>query len=241
MGKETGISWTTATANESFGCRQVDEACKKCYMFRLREKWGEKGDDIKRFNLQRLSKRIASWPKEKNLVFLDDMTDLFGEFNSYDYIRQVFDVVILPNQNREFQLLTKRIGRALIFFRDHWKGQIPQNVWIGCSIGETSRVFRLGQLKAIKALGAKIVYVSFEPLIERLGEFSMSGIDWAIVGGESDETNPRPMNIEWAEDIRHICERDGTAFYFKQIGGKGGNGAGGDRLNGKTYKNYPKL
>lgn len=241
MGKETEISWTTATANESFGCRKVDKACQKCYMFRLREKWGEKGTDIKRFNLQKLSKRIASWPAEKRLVFLDDMTDLFGEFNSYDYIKQVFEIVIIPNSNREFQLLTKRIGRALVFFRDYWKKPIPQNVWIGCTIGEKSRLFRLDQLRQIKALGAKIVYVSFEPLLEDLGEFSMDDIDWAIVGGESDPVSPRDMDMAWAENIRRICERDGVAFYFKQVGGIGGNGVGGDTLNGKQYHGYPKF
>lgn len=40
------------------------------------------------------------------------------------------------------------------------------------------------------------------------------------------------MNPEWADNIRRICERDGAAFFFKQAGGKGGDGAGGDSLNG---------
>jgi len=65
-------------------------------------------------------------------------------------------------------------------------------------------------------------------MIEDLEEFSLKGIHWAIARGESDRQNPRPMRPDWAESIRRICERDGVAFFFKQIGGKGGDGAGGD-------------
>ena len=47
------------------------------------------------------------------------------------------------------------------------------------------------------------------------------------------------MKPEWTENIRKICERDGVAFLFKQNGGRGGDGAGGDLLNGIAYHQYP--
>jgi len=34
-------------------------------------------------------------------------------------------------------------------------------------------------------------------------------------------------------------ELDSVAFFFKQHGGKGGDGAGGDLLNGKRYHEFP--
>ncbi len=61
----------------------------------------------------------------------------------------------------------------------------------------------------------------------------------AIAGGESDRKNPLPMSPEWAENIRRICERDEVAFFVKQVGGKGGDGTGGDMLNGIKYQAYP--
>lgn len=36
-----------------------------------------------------------------------------------------------------------------------------------------------------------------------------------------------------------ICERDGVAFFFKQMGGKGVDNSGGAVLNGTRYTNYP--
>jgi protein gp37 len=121
----------------------------------------------------------------------------------------------------------------MVYYRSR---PVPRNVWVGCSIGEKKRLWRLDQLRRIDA---KVRFVSFEPLIEDLGEFSLKGIHWAIVGGESDRSNPRQMKPEWAENIRRICEGDGVTFFFKQMGGKGGNNTGGDLLNGIRYQDYP--
>lgn len=188
--------------------------------------------EIRTFDIGKREKEIRSWPPEKKLVFVNDMTDTFGEFYSFDLIErwhQVFE----RNPEREFQLLTKRIGRAMVFYRSR---PVPRNVWVGCTIGEKKRLRRLEQLEQI---GSKVRFVSFEPLVEDLGDFSLEGVQWAIVGGESDLSSPRPMKPEWAENIRKICQRDGVAFFFKQHGGRGGDGAGGDLLGGKRYHEFP--
>ena len=44
----------------------------------------------------------------------------------------------------------------------------------------------------------------------------LSGIDWAIVGGESGP-GARPMEEEWVLDIRDQCQRANVAFFFKQF------------------------
>ncbi len=207
-----------------------------CYMFRMRAGWGEKGTDIRKFNLNNVAAKVAAFPKEKKLVFLNDMSDTFGEFFTDMEIKATHVIVIEANPDRDFQLLTKRIGRAMLFYRKYYNGRPPRNVWMGCSIGERSRLKRLDQLRQIDA---KVRFVSFEPLIEDLGDFDLKGIDWAIVGGESG-SEPRPMDPAWAENLRRICERDGVAFFFKQMGGKGGDGAGGSLLNGVQYRNFPR-
>jgi protein gp37 len=123
----------------------------------------------------------------------------------------------------------------MVFYRSR---PVPRNVWVGCSIGEKKRLGRLDQLRRIDA---KVRFVSFEPLIEDLGDFSLQHIQWAIVGGESDFQNPRSMEPRWAENIQRICERDGSAFFFKQMGGKGGDCAGGNLLNGICYQTFPNV
>ena len=232
MGKDTTISWTDASANESFGCRKVDAACENCYMFRMRKAWGQEGTDIVRFDLHRLAAKIKAWPVDKHFIFLDDMSDLFGEFNDDERIEDTLHIVVEENPDRVFQLLTKRIGRAMVFFR---KRKVPDNVWLGCSIGERSRLKRLEQLRPIKA---KVRFVSFEPVIEDLGLPDLTGIDWIIIGGESG-SNPREMKPEWAENIIVAARKVDAKVWFKQMGGRGGGGAGGDLLNGRQIREMP--
>jgi len=131
----------------------------------------------------------------------------------------------------------------MVFYRQralNWENfdssVVPRNVWLGCSIGEKSRRPRLDQLRQIPA---KVRFVSFEPLIEDLGRVNLTGIRWVIIGGESG-ANPRPMNPEWAASLIGQAHTQGAAVFFKQQGGVGGNGAGGDIIGGRQYHEFPR-
>ena len=68
---------------------------------------------------------------------------------------------------------------------------------------------------------------------------NLNGIDWAIVGGESGP-GARHMNPDWVEEIHEMCIQYGTAFFFKQWGGKNKKAAG-RMLHGRTYDEMPAL
>src|SRR3954464_12330504 len=97
----------------------------------------------------------------------------------------------------------------------------------------------LDRLDAIRRVPAAIRFVSLEPLIGAVAQGDLTGIDWAIVGGESGP-GAREMNPEWVDEIEAMCRRSGTAFFFKQWGGKNKKAAG-RLLNGKTYDEMPDL
>ncbi|MFH1861172.1 MAG: DUF5131 family protein, partial [bacterium] len=59
---------------------------------------------------------------------------------------------------------------------------------------------------------------SFEPLLGPIPELALEGIDWVIVGGESGP-KARPMESQWAIDLKNLCQEAGVAFFFKQWGG----------------------
>src|SRR5208282_3790777 len=48
---------------------------------------------------------------------------------------------------------------------------------------------------------AAVRFLSIEPLLEDLGEVSLDGIHWVIVGGESG-AGARPMQKEWVLSLR---------------------------------------
>lgn len=239
MGRTTNISWTDATLNLAYGCRKVDVdpllgGCYKCYALdRVLPRMRKPSLPIFYPDLQKRIGELRSW-KEVRIVFVNSLSDTFHEDIPFEIIEKWHREVFEAFPEKQFLLLTKRIGRAALFYRSR---PVPRNVWVGCSIGQKARLKRLDVLRAVPA---RIRFVSFEPLLEDLGEFSMSGIQWAIVGGESDLKEARPMKAEWAENVRRICERYDVAFWFKQMGGKGGSGAGGDLLNGVRYQQWPK-
>ena len=89
----------------------------------------------------------------------------------------------------------------------------------------------------MRAAPAAVKFLSIEPLLEDLGVFDISGIDWTIVGGESGH-GARPMEQEWVEKILKVCRRQKVAFFFKQWGGVH-KSMTGRSLHGRTYDEMP--
>ena len=122
--------------------------------------------------------------------------------------------------------------------------QIPKNVWLGVTVeNKREGLPRIDYLKSVK--GATIKFLSVEPLLEDLGQVDFSGLDWIIVGGESGP-KARPMQKEWAINIKNQCEAQDIAFYFKQWGTWGedrkkrSKKENGHLLNNKTYREMPQ-
>ena len=83
-------------------------------------------------------------------------------------------------------------------------------------------------------------------MIDSIGTVDLTGIHWAIVGGESG-SKARPIKQEWIEEIFKQCKQQGTAFFFKQWGTWGADEikrnkkANGRLFKGKEWNEYPKV
>jgi protein gp37 len=64
-------------------------------------------------------------------------------------------------------------------------------------------------------------------------------LDWVIVGGESGP-NARPMDLDWARDLRDQAEAAGVVFNFKQVGGRTAD-KGGHLLDGREHLDRPEV
>jgi protein gp37 len=76
----------------------------------------------------------------------------------------------------------------------------------------------LDRINALRQVHSAIRFVSFEPLLASVANADLSGIQWAIVGGESGP-RARPMAKEWVDEIEGICRESDVAFFFKQWDG----------------------
>jgi protein gp37 len=95
----------------------------------------------------------------------------------------------------------------------------------------------ISRLEALRRVKATVRFVSFEPLIGSVGAANLTGIEWAIVGGESGP-RARPMERRWVNEIQLACRRSDTAFFFKQWGGKN-KAKTGRELDGRTWDEFP--
>jgi protein gp37 len=73
---------------------------------------------------------------------------------------------------------------------------------------------------------------------EGYAALDLTGIDWLIAGGESGP-NYRPLNVNHARELRDACAEAGTAFFFKQVGGKTAK-ANGKVLDGREWCEMPE-
>jgi protein gp37 len=105
---------------------------------------------------------------------------------------------------------------------------------MGVSVESQEYTSRIDHLRKV---GAKIKFISFEPLLGPIHGLNLTGMDWVIVGGESGH-QARPMNASWVVDIRNQCQRAKVPFFFKQWGGPNRKKTG-RKLEGRTWDEIP--
>ena len=234
MATNSHIEWTDATWNPVTGCTKVSPGCKHCYAERLSHRLQLMGQPNYRngFKLT-LQPQMLDLPlrwKTPKRIFVNSMSDLFHKDVPTDYIKRVFDAMKRAHWH-QYQVLTKRSERLLELSHElEWSPQI----WMGVSIENVKYKHRIDDLRQT---GAHVRFLSLEPLLGSLGKLNLSGIDWAIVGGESGP-GARPLNAEWVTEIRDQCVGSGVAFFFKQWGGVQKNKTG-RTLEGRTWDQMP--
>lgn len=236
MAQGSSIEWTESTWNPVTGCTKVSPGCKHCYAERMAARLQAMGQpNYSRGFEVTLHEGTLELPltwKKPQTVFVNSMSDIFHEQVPEDFIRRVFDVMRRASWHT-FQVLTKRAERLEALGRNlGW----PVNVWMGVSVETRKYLFRLDHLRRTRAW---VKFISFEPLLEGLGEMNLAGIDWAIVGGESGP-GARAMEKAWVVEIRDQCLAVGVPFFFKQWGGINKKKAG-RLLDGRTWDGLPKV
>lgn len=237
MGDRSAIEWTDATWNPTTGCSKVSPGCKNCYAEllanRLKKMGNPKYKNAFRFTVHPDALDLPLKWAEPRKIFVNSMSDLFHESMPEYYLDMCFSVMKMADWHI-YQILTKRPERMFAYTRKH--GQVPAHVWLGTSVEMGLYKRRIDVLRKVPA---QIRFISFEPLVGPVGSVNLSGVSWAIVGGESGP-NHRPIKPEWVREIRDQCKRQGVSFFFKQWGGVT-HSAGGRLLDRREWNEYPVM
>ena len=234
MATNSSIEWTESTWNPLTGCTKVSPGCQHCYAERMAKRLRAMGQPnyVNGFKLtihEHVLEKPLEW-KTPQVIFVNSMSDLFHKDVPFEFIERVFDVMKRAHWHT-FQVLTKRAERLEELSPEiDW----PENVWMGVSVENEKYTFRIDHLRRI---GAKIKFLSLEPLLGPLDKLNLEGINWAIVGGESGP-GARPLDPVWVTHIRDQCVRAKVPFFFKQWGGVQKKKAG-RTLEGRTWDEMP--
>lgn len=223
---KTKIQWTDATVNFWTGCKKVSEGCKFCYMFRDKERYGQKGYEIKQVS-EKYNNNILKSLTAPSRIFTCSWSDFFLE--EADQWRAAAWDVIRKNPQHQWQILTKRPERIKYCLPADW-GTGWKNVWLGVSIEDDSVKHRLTTLQNLKGADATfLTFVSYEPALGPLNLLNdetvaeeFKRLDWMIVGGESGNESGkyryRPCKIEWIDYMVKQCTAAGVNVFVKQLG-----------------------
>lgn len=229
------IEWTESTWNPITGCTKISPGCKNCYAERMSRRLKAMGqrnysNGFKLTLQPHMLNLPLNWKKSRT-IFVNSMSDLFHKNVPFEYIESVFDVMNRASQHR-FQVLTKRADRLeSLAPMLNW----TPNIWMGVSVENAKYACRIDSLRNTPA---RVKFLSLEPLLGPLSDLDLTGIHWAIVGGESG-FGARPMLVDWVKEIRSQCDRAGVAFFFKQWGGVNKKKSGRE-LDGRTWDEMPK-
>ena len=180
--------------------------------------------------------------KKPRMIFVNSMSDLFHEALAEEDILKVIDVMIrsLRKVDHIFQVLTKRPERMREILGKINPIHIDRRIWWGVSVEDQKTADE--RIPILLDTPAAIRWVSYEPALgsvdfqkylegkEEYGvDFSRPvgskvgccvgwtpPLDWIVCGGESGP-HARPMELEWASQLRRQCQEAGVPFFMKQF------------------------
>lgn len=240
------IAWTDHTFNPWIGCTKVSVGCMNCYAERMSvgrmglNVWG--ADKSRKRTVESTWKNPLKWNRDalksgnRAKVFCGSMCDVFEDNRDACAWRHDLWDLIQSCMSLDWLLLTKRPEHILSQLPTLWGEELPNvlpNVWLGTTVESCEYAHRIDILRSIPAAKR---FISYEPAIGPFGDQDLTGIDWLIYGGESGD-GFRRHDIQWARDVRKLCQKYGTAFFYKQSPGlRPGRGA---TLDGEIIQEFP--
>lgn len=238
-------------------CEHVSDGCKNCYSgtnngrclpangtglpFDRRSR-----DLVYPFVDENILTQPLRWKKPRR-VFVENQSDLFGEWVPDEAIDRVFAVMQACHWNT-FQCLTKRPVRALAYLTrlatlrmGPWTTEADRarwiafedftdktrflygtkwpipNIWIGISCEDQKTADE--RSRYLRQVPAVVRFISQEPQISEIdwAPEALSGIHWLVQGGESG-LGARPFWVDWARKTKQQCRAASVAYFLKQIG-----------------------
>ena len=212
----TKIEWAEETWNPVTGCTKVSPGCKHCYAETQAERFRGTKAFPNGFDLTLKPERLEQpqrWKKPRR-IFVNSMSDLFHEGIHDQYIILTYEIMRSTTRH-EYLVLTKRAERMREMLTTGLGVYMHPNIWHGVSV--ENQDYALRRIPDLCDVPSPIRFLSCEPLLGPLDLTPwLDELQWVIVGGESGR-GKRPIDLDWAREIRDQCAAAGVPFFMKQV------------------------
>lgn len=186
----SNIEWTKFTSNPIKGkCRHFGTpTCGNyCYAERIRKRFHQPAEmSWHPEELEAIKRR-----KKPSMIFMGSVYDIFGEWVPEDWILQILNTIRDCPQH-QFLFLTKNPVRYSDFT---WFENCYCGVTDDCATSDTFPLDDFGEW-----ITSTRKFISFEPLLGKLGTMIPADIDGIIIGAMTGK-GAVPPKREWVEEI----------------------------------------
>jgi protein gp37 len=188
----------------------------------------------------------------KGIVGVVQHGDLFWDAVPDDVIERVLDIVDRVATQREeknriasargrpvdqtkYVLWSKRARRMADVMQRRYPQGVPSYLACGVSIENQSLADeRLPEL--LRVQGHRFVMI--EPMLGPIDLSRYAEVSWVVLGSETGSDRARPMDVDWARQVRDFAVRQGIPFFVKQLGNDHRHPL--RELDGRTWDEFPE-
>jgi protein gp37 len=202
------IGWAQRTWNPVVGCHGPGgtsvnpKICWYCYLQRFQDKGFSYEPTFKENKLQ------EPYHIKPSKIFVGSSGDTFGDWVPTEWIDRVIKVMC-ENPQHTFQSLTKNPKRYSEF-------KFPQNVWLGTTVDCNAGLDRIHHL--VSSNEKNIKFVSFEPLLEDVGEnVCLDKVNWIIIGSMTYVEGKKTIypKKEWVQKLIEQAREKSIPIFLK--------------------------
>jgi len=256
MAKNNPGDILTSDWNPIVGCQRYSAGCRDCWWLDGIMPWQIRLRNLPSTLTEGSALEIesrfdpAKLRAKKGIVGVVQHGDLFWDKVSDATINRILDTVDAIAVQREkknnnlpsgklrgttkYVLWSKRAERMADFMMSRYPSGVPNYLACGVSV-ENQKLADSRLPHLLRIQGHRFVMI--EPMLGPIDLSKYADVHWVVLGSETGTERARPLDPDWARQVRDFAVAHGLPFFLKQVGSS--HKKPERELDGRTWDQFP--